>query len=561
MTVLSPAGWTNSTIGPLRSRRGCKTCKIRRVKCGQEKPNCVRCATTGRKCEYDGPKYGTFSSGSSVVILENELSVLPNKASRERRAFAYYSQHAAPLIGGLDADFWSTVVPRVCHTDPAVWDAVISISSFFESYKPCTPIQKYQDALAWYARAVSAVRRRIQLGSVDVFVGLISCVLFICIEALQGSTHEALRLYSQGVHLMLCLRAQIRSGTVPEVKALLLEDTIVPIFARLNILANPQNKIQLGMFLPDTEHTLAAGFPSLKAAREALFILTTETQFFQQACEEHHDTTNAFHVPQYLMDQQSTLLTNLQSWHAAFTTLVESIRMKSTVSPQETSASALLLTHHEMLVVIITTCVSRFKITTDACLSNFQTIVEQSQISLDASARPDGSQPPFTFDVNVGFPLWFTTLRCAEPTTRREALQLLRRAPRVQGFYANSVGMAFAENVMIVEEMFARSMNTGVDPLPPSSKNPLMAPDYSAGVSEGSTVPACTLLHLSISIPEEARIKPYGIFRPRDGIPPGREGDVARWNVSHDQTFLQFSRNRLDRETGNWRVVDECIPV
>ncbi|KAL4997420.1 hypothetical protein BDV10DRAFT_195139 [Aspergillus recurvatus] len=558
MTIKAPASARSSVgYGPLKSRRGCKTCKARRVKCGEEKPHCLRCTSTGRHCEYAWTIYGTFSSASSattsIIVPTLALSPAPNRAWRERRAFAYYSQHAAPILGGLDAEFWSTTVPRLCYSEPAVWDAIISISSLFESYKPSRPVHKYQDALGWYSRSVSAVRQQIERGTADVFVGLISCVLFICIEALQGGVTEALRLYCQGTQLALALRAQIASGTVPASKGPLLEDTIVPIFARLSILANQQNKLPVGVLLRDIDLALTPGlaFPSLKAAREAIFVLTAETQLFQETCERHHESTKAFHHAEHLVAGRSALLSRLQNWQAAFAALANSLRTEH-MPPQQTSTIALLSTHHEMLYIILTTCTSRFKCTTDTCLQNFQTILEQSRVALNASARSDGRQPPFTFDISVGFPLWFTVLRCAEPRTRREALGLLRRAPEVQGFYANTFGVSFAEAVMHVEEKLAMDMYISMGP--PGSRSPLfstVSPLHSPGNSSNLS------LHS-----RKARIKPYGIFIPRNGIPAGTsEEDVKKWNVSPNQPFLQYSRNRVDRSTWNWRVVDEVIPI
>ncbi|KAL6237877.1 hypothetical protein BDW75DRAFT_202913 [Aspergillus navahoensis] len=593
MTIKAPASARRSVgYGPLKSRRGCKTCKARKVKCGEEKPACLRCTTTGRHCEYAGTTYGTFSSASSVttgvIAPAFPLSPTPNRAWRERRAFAYYSQHAAPILGGLDVEFWSTIVPQICHSQPAVWDAIISISSLFESYKPSKPVHKYQDALSWYSRSVSAVRQQIERGTADVFAGLISCVLFICIEALQGGVAEALRLYCQGTQLALALRAQIASGTAPASKGPLLEDTIVPIFARLSILANQQNKLSVGVLLREIDRDLAPGFtfPTLKAAREAIFVLTAETQLFQATCERHHDSTNALNCPVHLLARQSALLSRLQHWQAAFATLANSLRTEH-MTPQQTSTTALLSTHYEMLYIIITTCTSRFKRATDRCLQNFQAIVEQSRVALNASARTDGTQPPFTFDIGVGFPLWFTVLRCAEPRTRREALGLLRRAPKVQGFYANTFGVSFAEAVMHVEEMLAMDMyiSKGVVMSPaalsPGSKSPFsstVSPLHSPGNSSNVSIhsksesghsslnssPATTANTPSLftSIPEEARIKPYGVFVPRNGIPAGTsEEDVKKWNVGPDQPFLQYSRNMLDRSTWTLRVVDEVIPI
>ncbi|KAL3483492.1 hypothetical protein BJX62DRAFT_220236, partial [Aspergillus germanicus] len=473
-------------FGPLKSRRGCKTCKTRRVKCGEEKPVCLRCSSTGRKCEYDdraNTRLGTYSSApaSTVVsLLEFDKPRSPsssptssspssNSVWRERRAFAYYFQHAASFVGGLDADFWSSVVPQVCRIEPAVWDAIIALSAMFEnreddsnssSYSSSSLTENRRDALAWYSRSVSAVRLRIERGFGDVFIGLISCVLFICIEALQGSTEEAIRLYAQGVQLIAALRAQIAAGAIPASKASLLEDTIVPIFVRLAIMALTVSGISVENLMSETAQLLA-GFASLKPAREALVLLTIEIQQFQGVCEEHHaKAAYTGDIPPDFITHQTALFSRLRNWHTAFTTLTNTLRLKSeTPSPKETSTIALLTAYHEMAYTIAAICISPRKTLTDKYLQNFQNIVDNSRIALDASARSDGSQPPFTFDIGVGFPIWFTCLRCADPGIRRQALALLRRAPQVEGFYGNSTITVSAEAIMVIEESLAVGIN------------------------------------------------------------------------------------------------------
>lgn len=155
-------------------------------------------------------------------VLDRPLSLVPSGVARERRAFAHYFQHAASSIaGGLDIDFWGGVVTHVCRSEPAVWDAVNAISALFENSEPCfdpvwlrrndnngeTLRPEHCDALRWYARSLATMRRQLDRGCVDINIALISCVLFICIETLQGRVEEALRLYEQGVSLIIELRA------------------------------------------------------------------------------------------------------------------------------------------------------------------------------------------------------------------------------------------------------------------------------------------------------------------------------------------------------------------
>lgn len=487
---------------------------------------------------------------------------------RERRAFAYYFQNAASAVGGgLDVDFWRTIVPQVCRSEPAVWDAIISVSALFESPEPISDpdrIQNHRDALGWYSRSVSAVRQQIERGSVDTFVGLISCVLFICIEALQGGVDEAIQLYCQGVHLILALRAQIASGLVPAAKAALLEDTIVPIFIRLGLIGFTFSRPQIGLLLRGLKRKPTQIFISLRAAREDITRLGAEIQFFQHACGEHLLSPDDSHIPQDLLDLQADLSVQLRDWHTAFVNLVESLGTTALTSG-DIGTIALFSAIYEALFIMLEVSASSSEVITDAFLPNFQRIVEQSRIALDASMRSDGTQPPFTFDINPGVALWFTCLRCRDPTIRREALALMLRSPRVQGFYSCMSAVTFGERIMLLEEMNGEVMSTNPDTPHFLTTESLVGYQYSPSSSsslspESTGSVTCTpLIH---PIPEEARIGHFDVFQPERGLPPGITEEVmAKWNLRPDRTFLGFWRNERDEGNDTWRMVREYIPM
>ncbi|PLB51390.1 Zn(II)2Cys6 transcription factor [Aspergillus steynii IBT 23096] len=586
----------DDSIRPLRSRLGCKTCKARRVKCGQEKPTCVRCSSTGRQCEYRRATTRTFSSAPATrTVLDHPLSSSPNTVWRERRAFAYYFHRAAVSVGGeLDVDFWRSIIPQVCRAEPAVWDAMIALSSLLESPELCPDViafrrphphslnDKQRDALGWYSRSVAAVRRHLETGGVDIFVGLVTCVLFICIEALMGGLPEAVQLYDQGVRLILALRSQIACGLVSEARASLLEDTIVPIFVRLGMLSTRIVALPVSALLTETKHPLTPWFPSLKAAREAIVALAAEVQLFEETCNGYLLASSATQVTEELMMRQQNLSTRLEGWHSAFTKFMNSSSATDLPPHQRISIGALLLTYYDMSFVILVVCVSRSRIAHDACLQNFRNIVEQSSIVLNDLAPGGGTAPSFTCEIGVGFPLWFTCLRCSDPTTRRTALALLRRAHRVQGFNNRDHGAMVGKWVIMLEETYGmalsaaqarrgaialgsrdatneeRSQSQEMDDL--SSLLGSLDIKLAAGASPSAAIqPIAPSADL---VPEEARIRPHGVFRPRDGFPQGTsEADLTRWSRSSDQTFLQFSRTVHDRSNDTWQVIYSYIPI
>ncbi|OJJ70208.1 hypothetical protein ASPBRDRAFT_56913 [Aspergillus brasiliensis CBS 101740] len=585
----------DTVIGPLRSRRGCKTCRARRVKCGEEKPSCLRCSKTGRKCEYDGPKLGTFSSTPATLsILDRPLSSAPNTVWKERRAFAYYFQHIALFIGGgLEVDFWSTIVPQICRSEPAVWDAIVSLSTLFESPEPCPDIaflrqrdvlvlnQYHRDAISWYSRAVSQVRQRLERGDGDILVGLVSCMLFMCIEGFQGGAEQATLLYCQGVQLILTLRAKIASGVVSQSKAAWLEDTIVPIFMRLGATALNFSEVPVAALLPDG-HTLTQGFTSLKSAREAIVLLLTETQLFQRVCLPYFLKPEGFRLPPEVFSQRLALFGRLKAWHAAYSDMMETLHMKDSLSPQQLSTGALLLTYHEMLYVMIGTSTSQLETATDAYLPQFQNIVDKSRIALGASARSDGSQPPLTLELGISMPLWFTSLRCREPKLRRTALSLAGQAAPVQAFYKMVTGARWSHTIITIEEACAVAMKSSEGQ--PESTNQLhhsQCQDFSNSIfdSDLGSQPSTPGLEFVSSpysvdsdvdavravaelVPEEARIRPIVLFRAQDGFPPGTsEEEIARWSPYRDQSFLHYLRNERDPISGAWKIVHGFTPI
>lgn len=574
-------------------------CRIRKVKCGEEKPQCLRCSSTGRKCEYASTIVRTYTSTAPDTSTPHvSLSLSPNTVSRERRAFAYYFQHAATSIGGgLDADFWHTTVPQICRSEPAVWDAMIAISSLFESPNSSSNLaslrqghsrtfsQPEQDALDWYSRSVSAVRQGIERGGVDSFVGLITCILFICIESILGSLEEATHLYGQGVHLILTLWAQKSSGALTATQASLLRDTIIPIFIRVASFS-PQNTWGLAItMVQETEYTLTLPeqFPSLKFAREAIVMLSAETSLFEQTCEQYLQKSHAWQISEDMAFQQKTLLTRLESWNIAFTNLMDTLRIKDDLSPLHVSIGALLSSYYEMLFIILAVCGSPLRITTDNYTRNFQAIVEKAAVAINNAVRSDGRQAPYTFEISLGLPLWFTCLRCREPTIRRAALALLRRTHQVQGLSNRDQGTALIELIMMLEETSATAMNAakGRDNITSlqtfdeftnyesysqgssvtSSPFSTLESEEAAGSSSPLTEMESEITAVTV-IPQEARIRPHGAFRLGDDLPLGlTEEDILKSNLQSGQSYLHISRNEHDLCNNIWRMVHDFIPI
>ncbi|RSL85882.1 hypothetical protein CEP51_003101 [Fusarium floridanum] len=198
-----------------RKRTGCITCKIRRVRCDEQKPSCDRCLSTGRKCDgyvdnnsADLPSPPLSANPSYPETRRNAtipMSLglpLPRRNDQELRSYRFFLDVTASEFAGVfDADFWLTDIPRTCHSDPAIWHAVVSLGAAHQGYL-ATRCSARADSTSPFAvyQYNQAVKHLVHLPSSrtvpeERWRALIASVLFTYLCSIQG-------LHSQsGVHL------------------------------------------------------------------------------------------------------------------------------------------------------------------------------------------------------------------------------------------------------------------------------------------------------------------------------------------------------------------------
>ncbi|KAJ5987614.1 transcriptional regulator family: Fungal Specific TF [Penicillium sp. IBT 35674x] len=373
---------TSRRLGAAKSRSGCRTCKTRRVKCGEEKPTCVRCSSTGRKCDYGRDR----SSLGPPSLIPTSLSTSPESGGRERRAFEYYFQHAARhLAGGMKVDFWTKVIPQICRSEPAIWDGISTISALFEYPNQCLDFpllrdrrrsshglnQIQQEALTWYSRSISTVYAQINRGSADPYIALITCVLLICVETMQGRMEEALQLFGQGVTLIGDLRTQIGHGKVSLSKMALLEHTITPLFLRLGSISLTSSGTQPSGIFSFADDNIGLGFSSVEHARTTMAILAADIIIFEREAVVHLRAIGVNSVDTNMVASKQALRARLLEWPEIYTNFCRSYDGSNTA----VESDPLLLTYHAAASITLTGCLASLETVFDARLGDFTAIV------------------------------------------------------------------------------------------------------------------------------------------------------------------------------------------
>ncbi|VUC21179.1 unnamed protein product [Clonostachys rosea] len=208
-------------------KTGCLTCKIRRVRCDQQKPACNRCVSTGRKCDGYAQPSTTSPSPSSpasnppesrqLQIRPRRLSpalstitsttpnriLLPHKHPDELQVYNYFLQVAAPSISGVfGSEFWLREVPQFCLSDPAIWHAVAALGAVCRDYDFKTPSSSGNVfAMQQIGTSLQHLTRPRSASSMDRWRALIASILFTCISVVQGAYSQALVHASSGAKI------------------------------------------------------------------------------------------------------------------------------------------------------------------------------------------------------------------------------------------------------------------------------------------------------------------------------------------------------------------------
>jgi Fungal Zn(2)-Cys(6) binuclear cluster domain len=108
--------------GHTKSRRGCYTCKKRKIKCQETWPICGHCEKAGMKCEYPNPPPGAHYTGAHLTpVLASAAPMLQPQATptlfslKDMQFFHHFLFRAYPHLPVGADQLWTTSMPAVAH--------------------------------------------------------------------------------------------------------------------------------------------------------------------------------------------------------------------------------------------------------------------------------------------------------------------------------------------------------------------------------------------------------------------------------------------------------------
>ncbi|KOS39361.1 hypothetical protein ACN38_g9795 [Penicillium nordicum] len=358
-----------------KSKTGCKTCKIRRVKCDEGRPACRRCVSTNRVCDGygiwggGGTTYGQPQNNRALSVYCTPVPV-GNLGHEEQLCFDWLIARTARKFAGLfPSDFWESLIFQASAQEPAARHAVIALACthrFQQQY--FTGLNKYdveRFTLTQYNKAIQHLRTDTTNSSYSLRVALITCMLFIILEYMRGQYQMGCAHLQYGMKLLSDIsatRSRSPSSMVPTIispEEDFAYNALVDAYSRLGIQSAMFGHVPSHVYLVTTDPQIAClphTFTSLLQARRNLDDLLNRIHCLKNHYHDHHasqtPTSN-----QKMLDTQSKILADLSLWRKTYAASVAHLETNK-ISGKDQTGYVLLRVHHEMATIMASTCLA-----------------------------------------------------------------------------------------------------------------------------------------------------------------------------------------------------------
>ncbi|KAF4764383.1 hypothetical protein HAV15_001646 [Penicillium sp. str.  len=480
-------------------RSGCQACKIRRKKCDETYPSCLKCTNTGRVCEY----VETPDRRKRAMRDRQVISPAPNAAPNAAPNTAPYSApHSAPpfsprlfrcttatrskssgsftrrtmthtstkCTGYMVDDFWQRVVHQVASEEPAVQHAAIALSSMHwqfmqetDSFKSKSLVKAKPRAnkipsftLAQCTKALVSLRQRLTEGytyttsSAHREAVLVSCIMLVSLALFQGDVKAVI--------------SHLRSGY-----------NVLMEWQKVNFDGNPSGPVLMRTFSELQLHrlTFSQALNDVDAEADDLPLWQAIT-----VCRPVHGHSGVSEIDyviiigaairaNYPQGLERRVGSSLPGLNAALADLLYQNNVEKTAEERlmnwKSEFNAFISTHRDtlslqdrgpiILVELWTMCCDTIldalrnpldEMAHDSSLPLFQRMNELAALYLSLTEQASMfSTKPMLLQI-----LYFVASKCRDWHTRREAVRLLRDFPRREGLWTSDHYLAVMEYVI-----------------------------------------------------------------------------------------------------------------
>ncbi|ATZ57151.1 hypothetical protein BCIN_14g03200 [Botrytis cinerea B05.10] len=440
-------------------RTGCRTCKIRRVKCGEEKPFCKRCTSTGRHCDgyeiiTDVKKRNLTKSKPSIPASVQSNTLEDSLESNILDFFRTYT--VAEFAGDFSTEFWERRIFQAATIEPSIRHGILALGAIHKNYaetyqKPQTiaeePTLAQAFAFRQYTKAIQILRQAMVREPHSLDMTLISCILFICFDCLVGDQAAALVHLKSGLKILDDIHATNSPSSTAAQCARDYSPLLLVLGGQIAAFINPKAGVDRGAFWAAMKRAGCSTsqftpFQSLEEARYSLRTLGADIL--------HARHTNWNYVTEEIvMSEFGPMVRShymaLENWSNRLNAFIG-----RTSSNQDTTATvstkpirirgvSLLRAHHLLF--------SMNAAESHTPGSKFEEMLDLSEALVleDKAYWRSQSMPRFMVDTGLIVPLVYTAVRSADVRHKRRAIEILALAPGREGLWDTQCAIDIVE--------------------------------------------------------------------------------------------------------------------
>lgn len=481
------------------------------MKCDETRPICKRCSSTGRTC--DGYELQPIEvrevarkterqlrakesglSNAPKLVFTRQPDIAPCLSTTEAQAFDFFRLHTSQETPGFyKTELWSHLILQLCHSEPAIRHAAVAVGAMHARFMGTSPSLQVQSfgvvegqqafAIQQYVKALALLKDRLSNSSRsgNAELALTCCLLFTCLEMLQGNRVGAVEHLRNGLRVLSGIPSQTRldystgeQSLVMRPKANGFLDQLTTLFGRLDLELvafgerAPALRLSLEteIVVPTSCPSVPVLFTSIEEARLHLDVLRNRAlriggELLKRSASKVGDDGHDWavqHCLEYatvrtvdisgdstLAEQIRAIQMDLTLWSAAFRSYTASL----VGSQAEAPPVMLLEIQHFFVFFQVMTCRQTTELSCDRFNSSFRRIV-----SLAANVA---STQGLTFTIESGVipSLYLIALKCRMPDVRRQTIALLHRWTFQEGMWEGKLIAKFMEQVANSEEALA----------------------------------------------------------------------------------------------------------
>ncbi|KAL8767924.1 MAG: hypothetical protein Q9209_005712 [Squamulea sp. 1 TL-2023] len=452
--------------------------RIRRVKCDEAKPSCLRCTSTGRKCDGYAPVTAPKSQENPTNKTSSDCAILIRKSyspafeifedDAERRSFSFFKERTlAEIAGYFPSDFWERLVPLATFHEPALKHAAIALASLHERFekgdrsvlKPNNDIAEGGFALQQYNKAI---RSLIKPGEHKQKPALDTSL------SLRGHHGSALSHINSGTQILTQVNDEqkdLGEDNYSQQLCVPLE-TLEVVFTRLDSQA-VQLLGKCPMPLPRPKPNAHSGFhPDIPAVFQSLEEARNSLDYQLNICIQR-DFVNDFvkHFKEGIESQEqrdaydidrTRFRSAFRRWSTAFQVFLdENVAAMDSKSLQGAMVLKLNAKMATMHLDVSTSQLLYDQTCWDSIIPVFEDLADLAAAIIDAQKAANErlfQKPIFQLDHSIIGPLFNVAHKCRDPHLRRRAISLLYSAPRQEGVWDSILTARVCERIMNLEE-------------------------------------------------------------------------------------------------------------